>query len=141
MLIPWTRTLFPKCVGSASRGVLQDAWDRCLCATARGGCRADEYGTEIKGLVEETKRGRMVGWSYADVRDLGRMADLCIKTDGLGYPVFNATNDRVTSTMRTEELLRRECPETRFTRGMGEWEAPFTNAKIKKMLRFEEVHD
>jgi nucleoside-diphosphate-sugar epimerase len=101
----------------------------------------DEYGIEIKGLVEETKRGRMVGWSYADVRDLGRMADLCIKTDGLGYQVFNATNDRVTSTTRTEELLRRECPETGFTRGMGEWEAPFTNAKIKKMLRFEEVHD
>jgi nucleoside-diphosphate-sugar epimerase len=47
----------------------------------------DKYGTEIKGLVEETKRRRMVGWSYADVRDLGRMADLCIKTDGLGYQV------------------------------------------------------
>jgi hypothetical protein len=36
--------------------------------------------------------------------------------------------------------LRRECPETGFTRGMGEWEAPFTNAKIK-MLGFEEAHD
>ena len=31
-------------------------------------------------------------FAYIDVRDLGRMVQRCLETDGLGYEVFNVAN-------------------------------------------------
>jgi len=47
------------------------------------------------------------------VRDLGQMCHLCVERDGLGFQVFNATNDEITNlaATTTEEFLRKECPE------------------------------
>jgi len=76
------------------------------------------------------------------VRDLGQMCKLGVETDGLGYQVFNATNDDITHHWTpTEEFLRRHCPSTPFTRPMEEREAPLTNRKIKEKLGFREEHN
>jgi hypothetical protein len=72
---------------------------------------------------------------------LGQMCDLCVKKDGLGFQVFNATNDSITTTVPTKQFLKESCPETEITREMGEWEAPLSNKKIKEMLGFKEQHD
>ena len=42
-------------------------------------------------------------WSYIDARDLGEIVRLCLEKDGLGFEVFDATNDTITLNMSTRE--------------------------------------
>jgi hypothetical protein len=72
---------------------------------------------------------------------LGQICDLCVKKDGLGFQVFNATNDTITTTTPTKEFLQKSCPNTPLTREMGEWEAPLSNQKIRNVLGYKDVHD
>jgi len=62
---------------------------------------------------------------------------------GLGFQVFNATNDTITikDNMSTKEFLEKECPGTKFTRELGQKEAPLSNRKIREVLGFKDVHD
>ncbi|KAI9368919.1 hypothetical protein BJX61DRAFT_549978 [Aspergillus egyptiacus] len=85
---------------------------------------------------------KAVGWSYTDARDFGRMCELAVGTDGLGFQVFNATNDEITAeTESTGEFLRRETRGVvRFTREMEGREAPLSNRKIKDVLGFRQEH-
>jgi len=102
----------------------------------------DEYEEVFKGYTTHPPKWKGHGWSYIDVRDLGQMCKLGVETDGLGYQVFNATNDDITHHWTpTEEFLRRHCPSTPFTRPMEEREAPLTNRKIKEKLGFREEHN
>ncbi len=80
-------------------------------------------------------------WSYIDARDLGQICDLAIKKDGLGFQVFNATNDTITVREKTKEFLAKNYPKTKVTREMGEYEAPLSNRKIREVLGFKDVHD
>ncbi len=80
-------------------------------------------------------------WSYIDARDLGQICDLAIKKDGLGFQVFNATNDTITVNETTKEFLAKNYPKTKVTREMGEYEAPLSNRKIREVLGFKDVHD
>jgi len=80
-------------------------------------------------------------WSYIDARDLGQIVHRCIETDGLGFQVFNATNDRIIADEPTAAFLARVAPGTPVTREMGEYEAPLTNRKAREMLGFREEHD
>jgi nucleoside-diphosphate-sugar epimerase len=80
-------------------------------------------------------------WSYIDARDLGQICDLAIKKNGLGFQVFNATNDTITVREKTKEFLAKNYPQTKVTREMGEYEAPLSNRKIREVLGFKDVHD
>ena len=66
---------------------------------------------------------------------------LCLEKDGLGFQVFNATNDTITADEPTEAFLKRWCPGVEITRDMGEWEAPLSNRKAREVLGFKEEHD
>jgi hypothetical protein len=56
--------------------------------------------------------------------------------------IFNATNDTITlHGVNTTEFLKSQNPDVRFTREMGEIEAPLSNRKIKEVLGFKEEHD
>jgi hypothetical protein len=101
----------------------------------------DEHESVFREYIQNPGVWKGHGWSYTDARDLGRMCDLCVRKDGLGFQIFNATNDSITSTVPTEEFLRLQCPNAPFTRKMDKWEAPISNRKMKQMLRFEEEHD
>jgi nucleoside-diphosphate-sugar epimerase len=90
------------------------------------------------GLPETRKRN---AWSYIDARDLGQICDLCVAKSGLGFQVFNATNDTITTTVPTAEFLKKTCPNTPITREMGEWEAPLSNRKIREVLGYKDVHN
>ena len=80
-------------------------------------------------------------WSYIDARDLGEIVHLCLQKDGLGFEVFNATNDTATLNEPTADFLKRHFPKTPITRTLGEREAPLSNRKAREVLGFREAHD
>ncbi|KAJ5110070.1 Nascent polypeptide-associated complex subunit beta [Penicillium argentinense] len=101
----------------------------------------EEYNDDIfYSYVHEPALWKVHGWSYIDVRDLGRMCDAALRTDGLGFQVFNATNDAMTNFKRTEEFLKEHYPNTPIVRALEEFEVPLSNAKIKRLLGFQEKH-
>jgi len=100
-----------------------------------------EYAINFPRFVDNPAIRKRNAWSYIDARDLGQICDLCIKKDGLGYQVFNATNDTITTKVPTMEFLKRQCPNVKITREMGEWEAPLSNRKIREVLGYRDVHD
>ncbi|EKG12386.1 NAD-dependent epimerase/dehydratase [Macrophomina phaseolina MS6] len=100
-----------------------------------------EYARDFPRHVGRPETRKRNAWSYVDACDLGQLCDLCVRKDGLGFQVFNATNDGITTTVPTAEFLRRTCPDVPVTREMGEWEAPLTNRKAKEVLGFREEHD
>ena len=84
---------------------------------------------------------KKIAWSYIDARDLGEIVRLGIETDGLGFQVFNATNDHTSSDLPTAELLRRYYPDVPVKRELGEYEGLLSNRKAREMLGFKEKHD
>ncbi|QKD52039.2 uncharacterized protein FOBCDRAFT_238371 [Fusarium oxysporum Fo47] len=96
-----------------------------------------EYNKVFHSYVNDVEKWKVHGWSYVDVRDLGKICSLALSRDDLGYQVFNATNDEITNKRNTTELLKEQCPNIPLTRTMGAREAPISNAKIKELLGFE----
>ena len=66
---------------------------------------------------------------------------LCIEKDGLGYQVFNAVNDTITTKEPTAEFLKKYVPQITLKRPLVGNEAPLSNAKIREVLGFREEHD
>lgn len=101
----------------------------------------EEYNEPLfTSYVHTPERWKAHGWSYIDARDLGQMCVLGLQKSGLGFRVFNATNDTITNYESTEAFLKRVSPNTPFTRPMGEVEAPISNASVKELLGFREEH-
>lgn len=100
-----------------------------------------EYAQNFPSYLAKPMSRKRNAWSYIDARDLGQICDLCVKKDGLGFQVFNATNDTITLNVPTKEFLAKNCPETEVTRELGEYEAPLSNKKIREVLGFKEEHD
>ncbi len=115
--------------------------------------RADIYALRIGNVIEPHEYDRFPAfladplsrkrnaWSTIDARDLGEIVHCCLQKDGLGFQVFNATNDTITANVATPEFLKRYCPDTPITRPMGEWEAPLSNRKTREVLGFKEEHN
>jgi nucleoside-diphosphate-sugar epimerase len=100
----------------------------------------DMYAMFPAFLADPPSRKRNA-WSYIDARDLGQIVHLCLGKDGLGYQVFNATNDTITAREPTESFLKRLCPDTPHSRKLTGNEAPLSNRKIREVLGFREEHD
>lgn len=100
-----------------------------------------EYERDFPSYISNPMSRKRNAWSYIDARDLGQICHLCVRKDGLGFQVFNATNNTITLPTPTRKFLEENCPETEITRDMGEWEAPLSNKKIREVLGFEEEHD
>lgn len=100
-----------------------------------------EYARDFLSYINDPPSRKRNAWSYIDARDLGQICDLAIQKSGLGFQVFNATNDTITVRGTTEEFLKKNYPGTKITRKMGEFEAPLSNRKIGELLGFKDVHD
>ncbi|KAL0933978.1 udp-glucose 4-epimerase [Colletotrichum truncatum] len=100
----------------------------------------EKYAESFSSYVGQPESWDVHGWSYTDARDLGQMCHLGLETNGLGWQVFNATNNEITNSESTTEFLKRVSPATPFTREMGEYEAPMSNKKIQTLLGFKEEH-
>lgn len=124
--------------------------------TARGFQRrsgADIYALRIGNVIEPDEyhhfrtfcanpaMRRRNMFCYIDARDLGQIVDRCLKTDGLGFEIFNAGNDTNSVDTPSTELAERFFPGVPVTRKMGEHEALYSNRKIREMLGFREQHN
>ena len=69
------------------------------------------------------------------------MVDRCLATDGLGYQVFNVSNDTHSVDLTTSELRRRFYEGVPMKREMGEDETFYSNAKAKRLVDFRPAHD
>ena len=115
--------------------------------------KADIYALRIGNVIEPHEYDRFPGyaanppsrkrnaWSYIDARDLAQIVHLCLEKDGLGFQVFNATNDGITADQPTAEFLAKWCPGTPVTRPLSGFEAPLSNRKIRDVLGFRQQHD
>lgn len=95
----------------------------------------------FKSFLDNPMTRKRNAWSYIDARDLGQIVHLCIEKDGLGYQVFNAVNDTITTRESTAEFLKKYVPQIPLKRPMVGNEAPLSNAKIREVLGFKEEHD
>ena len=100
-----------------------------------------EYETVFPPLKDDPGRRRRITFSYIDARDLGQIVDLCLKTDGLGFQVFNAVNDTNSTPQPNTELLARFFPNVPLSRPVGECESLLSNRKIREVLGFKEQHN
>ena len=100
-----------------------------------------EYEQNFPGYFANPAVRRRNLFCYIDARDLGQIVDLCLKTDGLGFQIFNAGNDDNSANIPTAEILERFFPGVKVTRELGEHEALFSNRKIREVLGFKEQHN
>lgn len=113
----------------------------------------DIYGLRIGNVIEpheyknfpnfalDPKTRRRNFFSHIDARDLGQIVDLCLKKDGLGYQVFNATNDENSIDIPAAELADTYFPTASRSRELKGNEALLSNQKIRKMLGFVQRHN
>lgn len=95
----------------------------------------------FKTYAENPPLRKRNAWSYIDARDLGQIVHLGLEKDGLGFQVFNATNDTITANEPTEAFLQKWAPGTPHRRKLEGFEAPLSNRKIREVLGFREEHD
>ena len=100
-----------------------------------------EYATIFPPLANDPGLRRRIAFSYIDARDLGQIVDLCLKTDGLGWQVFNAANDSNAVPQPNAELLARFFPNVPVSRPLEPHEGLLSNARIREVLGFREEHD
>ena len=126
-------------------------------ATARSFQRRsgfDIYGLRINNVIEpheyeqnfpaymtnpEVRRRNI--FAYIDARDLGHMVDRCLAVDGLGYQVFNVSNDNHSVGTPTSELIERFYSSVPVKNNMAEDETFYANGKAKEMVGFSPRHD
>ncbi|MBV7407743.1 NAD(P)-dependent oxidoreductase [Maritimibacter sp. DP1N21-5] len=100
-----------------------------------------EYATLFPTFVNDPEKRRRNIFAYIDARDLGQMVACCLRTDGLGYEVFNVANDHHSVAATTPELVSRFYEGVPMRGDMGERETFYSNAKAKRLLGFAPKHD
>lgn len=99
-----------------------------------------EYNRFPDFFADPAQRRRNI-FCYIDARDLGQIVDLCLEKDGLGFQVFNAGNDTNSVNIPNSDILKRFFPNVPVSRDLGDFEALFSNRKIREVLGFKENHD
>ena len=64
-----------------------------------------------------------------------------MEKDGLGFEIFNAGNDTNSVNIPTRQILTQFFPDVPVTRELAEYEALFSNRKIREVLGFAEEHN
>lgn len=99
-----------------------------------------EYLQNFPAYIKDPATRRRNIFAYIDARDLGQMVDLMLHTDGLGFEIFNASNDDHSVALSTQEIIDQFYQGVPQTRAMGVDETFYSNAKAKKLLGFAPVH-
>ncbi|WP_456268095.1 NAD(P)-dependent oxidoreductase [Kushneria sp. AK178] len=99
-----------------------------------------EYREAFPAFMENPALRRRNIFAYIDARDLGQMVDCCLKTDGLGYEVFNVANDDLSVGLTSREVIERFYPEVPLRREMGEFETFYSNEKARRLVGFVPQH-
>ncbi len=100
---------------------------------------AHEYEQNFRAYFANPALRRRNIFAYIDARDLGQMVDRCLATDGLGFEIFNVSNDDHSVADTSQQLI------DRFYQGVpvsniGPQETFYSNRKARKLLGFEPQH-
>ena len=95
-----------------------------------------EYAENFPDFMAHPEKRRRNIFAYIDARDLAQMVERCLATDGLGYEVFNVSNDDLSVVLTSDEVIARFYQGVPKTREMGENETFYANDKAKRMLGF-----
>lgn len=99
-----------------------------------------EYASDFPSYVANPDLRRRNIFAYIDVRDLGQMVQRCLMTDGLGYEVFNVSNDDLSVALTNAEVRERYYQDVPVVREMAGNETMYCNRKAKEMLGFAPEH-
>ena len=99
-----------------------------------------EYAQMFPDFLENPGKRRRNVFAYIDVRDLGHLVLRCLKTDGLGYEVFNVANADMSVAAKTDEIAARFYEGVPLKREMGPDETFYDIAKARRMLAWEPRH-
>ncbi len=100
----------------------------------------EQYQSDFPEWLANPDMRRRNIFAYIDARDLGQMVDRMLKTDGLGFEIFNASNDDNSVALSAAEIAARYYDGVRQTREMGEHETFYDNSKAKRLLGFDPQH-
>ncbi len=112
----------------------------------------DIYGLRINNVIEPHEyvqnfpsylanpavRRRNI-FAYIDARDLGHMVDRCLATVGLGFEIFNVSNDDHSVANSSAELIE-EFYQGVPVGDIGPRESFYSNKKAKALLGYEPQH-
>jgi len=99
-----------------------------------------EYREKFPAFMEDPSLRLRNIFAYIDARDLGQMVDRCLKTDGLGFEIFNVSNDDHSVNRTSKELREAFYTGIPLADGQGGDETFYSNAKAKRMLGFSPVY-
>lgn len=114
---------------------------------------ADIYGIRINNVIEpheyeqnfpdyvghpEMRRRNI--FAYIDARDLGQMVDLMLARDGLGFEIFNASNDDTSVGLDSAAVIERFYPGVAQRRKLAGFDTFYCNRKAKRLLGFAPRH-
>ncbi|MGP6087344.1 NAD-dependent epimerase/dehydratase family protein [Antarctobacter jejuensis] len=99
-----------------------------------------EYAENFPAYMENPEVRRRNIFAYIDARDLGQMVECCLQTDGLGYEVFNVSNDDHSVGLTSSELIERFYQGVPVRGEIGETETFYSNRKAKALLGYQPRH-
>jgi len=99
-----------------------------------------EYAQNFPAYLEDPSLRRRNVFAYIDARDLGRMVECCLNTDGLGYEVFNVANDDTSVGITSQEVSERFYAGVERRGEIAGHETFYSNAKAKRMVGFAPEH-
>ena len=100
-----------------------------------------EYAQNFPAYMDDPVLRRRNIFAYIDARDLGHMVDRCLAVDGLGYQVFNVSNDNHSVGTATSQLIEQFYQGVPVAKDMSEDETFYSNAKAKELLGFDPQND
>jgi len=100
----------------------------------------EDYEVALPGWLADPSVRRRNIFAYIDARDLGQMVDLMLKKDGLGYEVFNASNDDNSVAIPSAEIAAKFYQGVPMKKEMGEHETFYSSQKAKDLLGFAPKH-
>lgn len=99
-----------------------------------------EYAEKFPAFMEDPGLRRRNIFGYIDARDLARMIECCLMTDGLGYEVFNVANADCSVAMPSAEIAATYYAGVPVRKEMGEFETFYAIDKARRMVGFEPQH-
>ncbi|MEJ6388623.1 NAD-dependent epimerase/dehydratase family protein [Gymnodinialimonas ulvae] len=99
-----------------------------------------EYAENFPAFLENPDQRRRNIFAYIDARDLGHMVDCCLKTDGLGFEVFNVSNDDMSVGLTSDQVIARYYEGVEVRGPMGPDETFYSNRKAREMVGFRPAH-
>ena len=95
-----------------------------------------EYVEIFPAFMKDPDLRRRNIFSYIDARDLGQMVQKCLQTDGLGYQVFNVSNDDHSVGLTSEELIKTYYQHVPLKTN-DILKSFYSNEKAKRLLGFK----